>query len=300
MINIFSSKVEISILIVNYNGKSFLGPCFESIRKYVTIPYEIIMVDNASHDGSVEYVTLNHPDIILIASKVNLGFAAGNNLAARVAKGKYLLLLNNDTLLQGDLRSVIDLFSSDIAIGALGCRMFGKNGEYRYSTGHFPSPLRLLSFVTIFNRNEPFKNGDFPIEKEPVYDVDWVEGSFILTRSDIWTSLAGMDEDYFMYGEDIDFCKRVNDNGFRVVYFPALSFIHYGGYSSSRLGMLVKGFRRYHKKFSSLVVKSFANLILTFGLLLKAVIYALISLAQGRGFGVKSISCLKALKESPW
>lgn len=295
-----SSEVILSILIVNFNGKDFLGPCFDSICKHVTVPYEIIVVDNASHDGSVEYVTENYPEIKLVASKVNLGFAAGNNLAARSAEGKYLLLLNNDTLLLGDLNSAVALLSSDPSIGALGCMMRGRANEYRYSAGHFPSPLRLLSFSTIFNRSGPFKNGHFPVGSETLYDVDWVEGSFILTRSELWQSLGGMDEGYFMYVEDIDFCKRVHDSGFRVVYFPSLSFLHYGGYSSSRIGMLIKGFRRYHKKFSNGIVQLAACFVLTFGLILKAAVYALISLARGRGVGVKSLSCLKVLKDSPW
>lgn len=295
-----SPDVVLSILIVNFNGKDFLGPCFDSIRKHVTVPYEIIVVDNASHDGSAEYVARNYQEINLIASKVNAGFAAGNNLAARSAKGEYLLLLNNDTLLLDDLNSAIALLSSDPSIGALGCKMYGRTNEYRYSAGHFPSPLRLLSFSAIFNRSGPFINGDFPVGGETLYNVDWVEGSFILTRSELWQNLGGMDENYFMYVEDIDFCKRVHVSGFRVVYFPSLSFMHYGGYSSSRLGMLIKGFRRYHKKFSNGIVQLAARFVLTFGLVLKAAVYALISLASGRGVGIKSLSCLKALKDSPW
>jgi GT2 family glycosyltransferase len=296
----FSSEVVLSILIVNFNGREFLGPCFDSIRKHATVPYEIIVVDNASHDGSSEYVTRSFPEINLITSKVNLGFAAGNNLAARSAKSKYLLLLNNDTLLLGDLKSAVALLSSDSSIGALGCQMRGRDNEYRYSAGYFPSPFRLFSFATIFNRSGPFKNGDFPAGGETLFYVDWVEGSFILTRNELWQSLGGMDEDYFMYVEDIDFCKRVNDHGLRVVYFPSLSFLHYGGYSINRLGMLIKGFRRYHRKFSNGIIQLAANCILTFGLILKAVVYVLFSLGRGHGVGVKGLSCLKAIKDSPW
>lgn len=293
-------EVIVSILIVNFNGKDFLGPCFDSIRKFVTVPYEIIVVDNASHDGSADYIKEYYPTINLIVSEVNLGFAAGNNLAARSARGSYLLLLNNDTLLLGDLKNAVALLSSDSSIGALGCKMLGRANEYRYSTGHFPSPFRLLSFSTIFNRTGPFINGDFPMGNETFYDVDWVEGSFILTRRELWQGLGGMDEDYFMYVEDIDFCKRVNNSGYRVAYFPSLSFLHYGGYSSGRLGMLIKGFRRYHKKFSNGFTQLTAQLALTFGLISRAAIYALISLTRGHGVGIKSVSCLKALRESPW
>jgi GT2 family glycosyltransferase len=296
----FSPKVALSILIVNFNGKDFLGPCFDSIRKHVNVPYEIIVVDNASHDGSAEYLLRCHKDICLIQSKINLGFAAGNNLAALSAKGEYILLLNNDTLLLGDLKSAVDLLSSDSSIGVLGCKMLGKKNEYRYSSGHFPSLPRLLFFSSIFNTIGPFKCGDFPIKDQTIYDVDWVEGSFILTRRALWKKLGGMDEGYFMYVEDIDFCKKVNQSGFRVVYFPFLSFLHYGGYSSSRLWMLIKGFRRYHSKFSNRIIQLCAGFILTFGLIIKSVAYALFSLVRGHGIGVKSLSCLKALKDSPW
>jgi GT2 family glycosyltransferase len=299
--NNFSSKeVVLSILIVNFNGKDFLGPCFDSIRQHVTIPYEIIVVDNASHDGSVEYIKAYYPDINLIVSDNNLGFAAGNNLAACSSKSNYLLLLNNDTLLLDDLKSAVALLSSNHTIGALGCRMIGRNSEYRYSTGHFPSPLRLLSFSTIFNRSGLFKKGIFPAGNKKFYNVDWVEGSFILTRKDLWQALNGMDEGYFMYGEDIDFCKRVKDFGYKVIYFPSLSFLHYGGYSSNRLGMLIKGFRRYHKKYSNGFIQLMAQLILTSGLIIRVCSYALISLVCERSVGTKSRNCLKALKDSPW
>ena len=300
MKNNISSEIMLSILIVNFNGKDFLGPCFDSIRKHITVPYEIIVVDNASHDGSVKHIREYYHEINLIISEVNLGFSAGNNLAARSAKGNYFLLLNNDTLLLSDLKSAVALLSSDPSIGVLGCSQVGSANEYRYSTGHFPSPLRLLFFSTIFNRDGPFKNGDFPLGNKTLYDVDWVEGSFILTRSELWQSLGGMDEGYFMYVEDIDYCKRVHDSGFRVVYFPFLSFLHYGGYSSCRLAMLINGFRRYHKKFSNGIVQLSANFILMFGLILKSAVYALISLVHGNGIGVKSLSCLKALKDSHW
>ena len=298
----FASKegVVLSILIVNFNGKDFLGPCFDSITQHVTIPYEIIVVDNASHDGSVEYIQINYPDIKLIISENNLGFAAGNNLAASISKGKYLLLLNNDTLLLDDLKNAIAILSTNSSIGALGCKMLGRSNEYRFSAGHFPTPLRLFYFTTIFKRNGQFRNGNFSGCSKDFYDVDWVEGSFMLTRFDLWKRLDGMDEGYFMYGEDIDFCKRIKNLGFKVIYFPSLSFLHYGGYNSNRLGMLIKGFRRYHKKFSNGFIQLMAQFILTSGLIFRASGFALISLVYERNIGMKSRSCFKALKDSPW
>lgn len=295
-----SLEVEVSILIVNYNGKEFLGPCLNSIHEHVTISYEIILVDNASSDDSAEYVSRTFYNVNLIQSNVNLGFAAGNNIAARSAKGKYLLLLNYDTLLQTDLKKAISLLSSNLSIGVIGCRMHGPSNEYRYSTGHFPNPLRLFSFSTIFNREGMFKLGNFPENTDSIFDVDWVEGSFLLTRKGLWQKLGGMDEGYFMYVEDVDYCKRVRDAGFKVVYYPSLSFLHYGGYTNNRLGLLIKGFRRYHRKFSTSFVNFVAQFVLTFGMILKVVVYSLSSMVRCQGLGKKSLDCWKGLKESLW
>ncbi len=298
---IHNENVLLSILIINYNGKHYLGPCFNSIRQHLTVPYEIILVDNASQDGSIGYIQTYHPDVNLIISEKNLGFAAGNNLAARSAKGHYLLLLNNDTLILSDLKEALSLLKCNPNIGILSCKMIGHSNEYRLSVGHFPSPLRLFLFSTIFNRKGPFKDGNFPKKNNNTfYEVDWIEGSFILTRSEIWKSLNGMDDKYFMYGEDIDYCKRVKNMGFNVVYLPSLSYLHYGGYTSNRLGMLIKGFRRYHKKFSTVYTYLTAQCILTFGLMIRATAYYLLTIFYNKQFSQKTKACIKALKDSPW
>jgi GT2 family glycosyltransferase len=292
--------IFLSVLVVNYNGKEYLGGCLDSIQHWLTVPYEIIVVDNASSDGSQEYLKQNYPNVLLISSHENLRFAAGNNLAAHHATGKLILLLNTDTLLCGDLAPMFSILRDDPKVGVLGCKMQGKDGEYRYSAGYFPNPGRLFSLASLYYRNGPFRNGNFSTSDRLVYEVDWVEGSFLLTPRELWENIGGLDESYYMYVEDVDYCKRVKNLGFKVAYFPNLSYIHYGGYSANRMGMLISGFRKYHKKYSSLWVRFLAQIALTLGLILKVLVFFLIFIAGGKSYKVKYQSSLQALTESPW
>lgn len=271
--------MKLSIIIVNFNGKHFLDDCLKSIAENIHFDYEVIVVDNASTDGSAEYLRNAYPNIILIESKSNLGFAGGNNLGAKSAKGKYLLLLNNDTLILDDLSPAIGLMECDVSIGVLGARMLGKNREYRYSAGYFPEPWRLLKFSWLYQKRGGFRNGVFSCHDD-CYEVDWIEGSFLLTPAELWRKLGGLDESYFMYVEDVDYARRVVMLGKRVVYFPKVSYVHFGGYNQTRVGLLVNGYRKYHKRHSNLIVKSIANFLLDFGLLVKGVSYLIYSVVN--------------------
>lgn len=296
-----SEDVILSILIVNYNGKEFLDECFESVNRHVSVPFEIIVVDNASTDGSAEFIRTHFPDVALIESGSNLGFAAGNNLGGVQAKGHYILLLNNDTVLCSDLWPAIAYMEEQPEVGVLGAHMMGRNREYRYSAGHFPTPLRLMKISSLFVTSGHFRYGNFPEENPEPISVDWVEGSFMLTRKMLWDELGGLDEGYFMYVEDIDFCKRIRQRELKVTYFPAVCYIHYGGYGKGRLGLLIKGFRRFHRKFSGFGEWLAVQLVLSLGLMVRLCIYLLMFVATGnRERKDKLLSCWAALKVSPW
>jgi GT2 family glycosyltransferase len=190
-------KIVLSIIIVNYNGKKIIESCIESIKEYLSVPYEIIIVDNASTDGSQKYITHKFPDINLISNRENEGFAKGNNIGVQHSKGKYILLLNNDAYLSQDMKPLIDLMESDRKIGVAGIKMYGKENEYRYSAGFFPVAWRLFKISTLYVKRDGFKEGKFiDIENSssPYYEVDWVEGSFMLTRSSLWNLVGGLDE----------------------------------------------------------------------------------------------------------
>lgn len=288
--------MKLSIVIVNYNGKEFFDGCLRSIAEYVPFEHEVIVVDNASSDGSVEYLRSAYPEVRLIESGCNLGFAGGNNLGARSAKGKYLLLLNNDTLLLDDLTLAIQLMESDVSIGVLGARMLGRKREYRYSAGYFPEPWRLMKFGWLYRKHGEFRRGGFSGDEDG-YPVDWVEGSFLLTPTDVWRRLGGLDETYLMYVEDIDYARRVVDMGKRVVYCPKVAYVHFGGFNQRRIGILINGFRKYHKKHSGWVKRVPANLILDLGLVLRCIgylFYGLVDLSKIE----RAVLCILALRRS--
>ena len=236
MDNDLSSKLVLSILIVNFNGKDLLKPCFDSIRKYVTAPHEIIIVDNASHDGSVDYIKNNYPEVRVVASPINLGFATGNNRAAKVASGRYFLLLNNDTVIRSPVSPLIDLMDARADAGALGCRLVYGDGRQQESVGDIPTAWSLLLSWTPLARLSRWPGmvsrtvmADSTLYEQQCIAAGWVSGAFLLTKADIWQQLHGLDDRYFMYMEDVDFCRRLRDAGRKVLYSAACEVIHLEG-----------------------------------------------------------------------
>ncbi|MGY0391275.1 glycosyltransferase family 2 protein [Bizionia sp. KMM 8389] len=236
--------MDLSIIIVNYNGEKFLPDCLNSIEtKCQGFSYEIIIWDNASKDNSIALLQNNYNHkITIIPSKENLGFAGGNNAAAKHATGKHILLLNNDTILLANPLLALKTLEAP-NLGVVGMKMLGAEKEYRFSAGRYPTPLRLLKLSQLFEKRDDFKTGNFKTTKPQI--VDWIEGSFLLTKTEIWRQLNGLDERFFMYAEDIDYCKRVNDLGYQLAYLPIEGYIHYGGYGDSRQAMLKKSLNLY-------------------------------------------------------
>lgn len=251
----------VSIIIVNYNGKRFLDACLRSIQKKVQCLHEIIVVDNASTDGSREYIWENFPYVSLIASDINLGFAGGNNLGARNATGKHLLLLNNDTVLLTDIVAAVSILENDPKIGIVGVLSLDEKNAYRNTAAHFPTIYRLTKLSSMYYMSGYFGKGDFPISEQThsKYFVHWVEGSFLMVTAGLWQQLNGLDEKYFMYGEDIDFCYRGLLAGLKTAYCPNVKYIHYGGYSIDRLPLIIKGVMRFHMKHSSWGAQQFVR-----------------------------------------
>lgn len=246
-------KDLLSIIIVNYNGIDFLNDCIHSVVEHCkNINYEIILVDNNSIDNSIQSIEKDFPEVILIKNKKNLGFAAGNNIGVRHSNGEYILLLNNDTLLVDDLKPAIDLLKTDQTIGIIGIKMLDKSKQYRQSAGYFPSPLRLLKLKSMLIHSNGFDDGAFD-KSRPFFSVDWIEASLLLTRKKLWDELKGMDETFFMYAEDIDYCRRVSAMKKKNVYLPTLSYIHFGGFNVKRNKLLKKGLIHYvNKHFSGM------------------------------------------------
>jgi hypothetical protein len=258
--------MQVSILIVNWNGKKYIYDCLESIRRHVTVPYEVIVVDNQSTDGSADEVERRFPWVKLVRSGDNLGFAGGNNLGARHASGKYLLLLNNDTLLQTDIAGAVAILEANPKVGAVGALMLDGNGAMRPSAFRFPTPMRLWRFASLF-----YSSGT-PVQQiggVPARRCDYVEGSFLLTPSQAWRTVNGMDEKNYMYGDDVEYCRSMWEAGYVTMQCLSVRYTHFGGYNHSRMAYLFAGFRRYHRKFSGPVTRAHADLVLRLGLLLR-------------------------------
>ncbi|MFK8055806.1 MAG: glycosyltransferase family 2 protein [Saprospiraceae bacterium] len=234
--------VDLSVIIVNYNVRYFLAQCLDSVRIACKgISSEIWVVDNASSDTSLEF--LNEAEgITLIANKDNRGFAKANNQAIRRSKGRYVLLLNPDTLVPEDgFRKCLAYADAHPHVGALGIRMIDGRGDFLpESKRGFPSPwvsFTKMSGLSKLAPRSPRLNayylghlGEF--ETNP---VDVLPGAFMWLRADLLPTVGGgLDEDYFMYGEDIDLSYCIQKAGKEVVYFPEVSIVHYKGESTKK------------------------------------------------------------------
>lgn len=239
-------EIELSVIIVNYNGIKYLKECFDSLYdKLKKISFEIIVIDNNSSDESCSYIKKNYPNIVLIESKENLGFGKGNNEAVKLAKGNYLLLINNDTIVQDDLAPVLDFFKSNSKIGVIGINMLDKDLNYLPAAGNFPNPRNMFRLKKLLDKGKEFKTGFF---SKQIYEVDWLGGSFLLLSKKIYQETNGFDEDYFMYVEDVDFCKKIADKGYKRIFLPNYNYIHFIGFNNARKPLLIKGYEIYLSK----------------------------------------------------
>jgi GT2 family glycosyltransferase len=229
----------VSICIVNWNTRDLLDACVASIAKHTTLPHEVIVVDNASADGSVAMLRERHPHVRAIASEENLGFVLGNNLAGREARGEHLLLLNPDTALASDVvGGLVRVLESDPAIGIAGPKLLNADGTVQPTCAALlPTPWNEFTTMLFLHRVAPRL---FPDRELSAWDhmddrdVESISGACMLMRRSLWESLGGFDEAVFMYAEDLDVCRRVAARGLRLRYVATESVFHYEGSASSQ------------------------------------------------------------------
>lgn len=263
-------KIELSIIIVNYNGIKYLKECFDSLyAKLKNISFEIIVIDNNSNDKSCSYIKENYPNVLLIESKENLGFGSGNNLGVKYAKGEIILLLNNDTVLLDSVEPAIEVLKTNENLGILTIKMLDGDKQYVLSVGKFPSPLKMLKFSFFNERRLEFISGKF--DSDIIYNVDWVTGSFMLMRKNDYDTILGFDPDYFLYVEDVDLCKRMTEAGKKCVFIPSLSFIHFIGFNKTREHFLIKGYQIYARKHFTGLSRVIANGMLAMNKMIKKI-----------------------------
>lgn len=272
--------VKLSVIIVNYNVKYFLEQALVSVQNALKgIESEIFVVDNCSNDGSKEMVQERFKDVILIVNQKNLGFSKANNIAVKQSNGEYILLLNPDTVVEEDtFEKVIEYMDQNPEAGSLGVKMIdGKGNFLPESKRSLPTPK--IAFYKAFGLSSLFpKSKEFGkyhlgyLDEDEVNEVEVLAGAFMLLRKSVLDLTGLLDEDYFMYGEDIDLSYRINKAGFKNIYYPQTRIIHYKGESTK------KGSLNYVKMFYNAMVifsrkhfgKSRANL---FSLIINTAIY---------------------------
>lgn len=234
---------DVSIALVNWNTKELLEQCLDSVyRTDGDLQLEIIVVDNASEDGSPDLVAEKHPDVTLVRNKVNMGFAAGVNIAFKHSTAPYFLLLNTDTIvLEGALQGMAWFMETHADAGAVGCRLVNCDGTLQRSCSRFPSPmtelLDALYLSKLFPKSRLF--GCYSMswwEFDDVREVDFAGGSCLMVRRQTIQEIGLMDEGYFMYAEEADWCYRMWQRGWGVYYFPGAEVIHLGGQSAEKFG----------------------------------------------------------------
>ena len=232
--------MELSIIIVNYNSKLLLEQCIESIKKATRqITTEIIVVDNNSTDGSKEYLPAKVTGVKFIFNDKNIGFAKASNQGFKNSSGKYILFLNPDTILTDTcLTDCISFFETHPDAGALGVRMLDGQGKFlKESKRGLPSPAtsfyKLFGLASIFPTSKTFAKyyqGHLP-EKEN-NPVEVLSGAFMMIKREVFEKVNGFDEDFFMYGEDIDLSIRITRSGYKNYYLGAISVTHLKGGST--------------------------------------------------------------------
>ncbi len=231
--------MKLSIIIVSFNAKKYLQECLESINKNVSssISYEIIVVDNASSDGSAEMVKKVFPKITLVENE-NEGFAKANNKGVSIAKGEYLLFLNPDTIVyKKTIEGMYDFMQDHKDCGAATCRVVMANGQLDYASHRgFPTPWNSFCYFSGLTKLFPhtrFFSGYTMGYKDvhTIHKIDALAGAFMFTRREAGEAVNWWDADYFFNGEDIDFCYRLTEKKWRIYYVPTYSILHYAGIS---------------------------------------------------------------------
>jgi GT2 family glycosyltransferase len=260
----------VSIVIVSLNTRDILRKCLHTVQRELDaaphIQAEIFVVDNNSSDGSPAMLREEFPQVELIVSAINLGFAGANNVAMRIARGRYIVLLNSDAFFQPNaLRLAVEHMDATPKAGLGGARLIGEDGSWQPSARIFPTPLHEMLMHTGLAAKYPkskfFGRADrtWADPLQPA-STDWVPGAFMIIRKTVLDQVGLFDENFFLYYEETDLCRRIRNAGHQVWYWPDIVVIHIGGESTRQSGHVVIGsqltlwrmramllyFRKYH------------------------------------------------------
>jgi GT2 family glycosyltransferase len=248
--------MKLSIIIVHYRTRGLLKHCLQGLLDAkIGVEHEIIVADNASKDGTKEMCARKFPSVRFLENAVNIGFGRANNAAMKEARGEYFVILNPDTcIFPGQFEKVLAYAESHPDVGVVGAKLMNPDGTTQTSCYRSPKWFTPLTRRMFFG-NMPFgkrENARFlmtDFDRKETREVDWVQGSFMCVPRRVVDEVGGFDDRYFMYFEDIDWCRRIRASGRRVVYFPEAAFIHYHRRESDGGGLiqtLRRKTARYH------------------------------------------------------
>ncbi|MGO9359221.1 MAG: glycosyltransferase family 2 protein [Xanthobacteraceae bacterium] len=243
-----SRSADISIVAVSYNTAHLLANFFAAIdAARGSVALQIIVVDNASTDGSINQLRAMGSRIELIENKANVGFGRANNQALARVAGRYVLLLNTDAFVRADtLTRTLDFMDAHGDVGVLGVRLTGRDGDLQPSCRYFPTPWNAFLTRNGLSRLFPATRlvDDMSWDHASVRDCDWVPGCYYLVRRQMVDRVGLFDPRYFVYYEEVDHCRRVRAAGWRVVYYPDTTVVHIGGESAKSAGQSLSGGRQ--------------------------------------------------------
>jgi N-acetylglucosaminyl-diphospho-decaprenol L-rhamnosyltransferase len=268
--------LDLSVVIVNWNVRDLLRRCLQSVLNAQSSEpnssFEVIVVDSASTDGSVEMVRQEFPQVHLIASEVNLGYTGGNNRGIAASRGCYILLLNPDTEVLGDaLTTMVAYMDAHPRVAALGPQLLYPDGSIQSSRRRFPTLSTAFVESTVIQQWWPDNRvlRHYYVQDRPddaVSEVDWVTGACILLRRQTVEQVGLLDEAFFMYSEELDWCRRARDAGWKVVYLPTAQVIHHEGKSSEQVMPFrhirfqrskIRYFRKHHGRWAGALLRAF-------------------------------------------
>lgn len=230
-----SAPVDVSVVIVNWNTRDYLLGVVASLKATTTVPMEIIVVDNDSHDDSAAALQEHHPDVTLIRNPANFGFAKANNIGFAAASGRALCLVNTDVIA---LDGVIDRLWAYLAehpeVGVVGPRQINGEGETRLNVRRFPTLANAAGDYLWLKKLGIVPGRALPLSTySHTHPAEVLSGAFLMVRREAFEQVGPLDEDFFFYGEDTDWGKRFHDAGWGIVYHPEAEAIHFGGGSTA-------------------------------------------------------------------
>jgi GT2 family glycosyltransferase len=233
--------VKLSVVILCWNDLKVIDDCLSSIYQEThDIDFEVIVSDNGSTDGSIEFISRNYPRVRVVENGGNFGFAAGNNVGIARSSGRYVLILNPDTVIHdGALEKLVDFADRHPEAGGFGCRVLNRDGSYQGPARPFPTVrrewvaalyLRRLAHLSDLFISDAYTGWNGDTERT----IDWQSGCCVMFRADVLKSLGGFDVQFFYHFEEVDLCRRVWDAGYPILYTPGAEITHLGGQSVNR------------------------------------------------------------------